>query len=116
MVPGIVVSVFCLRHHSLSIRAISASLTSSRSARILEGQIIINGRSNLFFYARNKQPNNRSSMADDQAPRPEKRSALVLYASETGNAQEVAEELGDLAERLHFVTLVSEMNNFKPVG
>lgn len=55
-------------------------------------------------------------MTDDQAPRPEKRSALVLYASETGNAQEVAEELGDLAERLHFVTQVSEMNNFKPVG
>ena len=55
-------------------------------------------------------------MADDQAPRPEKRSVLVLYASETGNAQEVAEELGDLAERLHFMTLVSEMNNFKPVG
>ena len=70
----------------------------------------------FFFYVRNKQPNNSSSMADDQAPRPEKRSVLVLYASETGNAQEVAEELGDLAERLHFVTLVSEMNNFKPVG
>lgn len=53
-------------------------------------------------------------MSEDPVPGPTKRSVLVLYASETGNAQEVAEELGDLAERLHFVTLVSEMNNFKP--
>lgn len=55
-------------------------------------------------------------MSADPASGPQKRSALVLYASETGNAQDVAEELGDLAERLHFVTQVSEMNNFKPVA
>lgn len=55
-------------------------------------------------------------MSEDPVPGPTKRSVLVLYASETGNAQEVAEELGDLAERLHFVTQVSEMNNFKPVS
>ncbi|KAL2219899.1 putative NADPH-dependent FMN/FAD containing oxidoreductase [Thermoascus aurantiacus ATCC 26904] len=41
------------------------------------------------------------------------RSAIVLYGSETGNAQEVAEELGRMAERLHFVTHVSEMNAVK---
>ncbi|KAJ5099827.1 Oxidoreductase FAD/NAD(P)-binding [Penicillium argentinense] len=39
------------------------------------------------------------------------RSALILYGSETGNAQEVAEELGSLAERLRFVTHVSELNH-----
>lgn len=54
-------------------------------------------------------------MSDGQTTGPGKRSVLVLYASETGNAQEVAEELGDLTERLHFVTQVSEMNSFKPV-
>lgn len=43
------------------------------------------------------------------------RSAIVLYGSETGNAQEVAEELGRMAERLHFVTHVSEMNAVKAV-
>lgn len=43
------------------------------------------------------------------------RSALVLYGSETGNAQEVAEELGALAERLHFATHVSELNQSSPV-
>ncbi|GES58001.1 NADPH-dependent FMN/FAD containing oxidoreductase [Aspergillus terreus] len=50
-------------------------------------------------------------MADSQAPGLQKRSALVLYGSETGNAQEVAEELGALAERLRFVTHVSEMDH-----
>ncbi|KAF1997070.1 sulfite reductase flavo protein alpha-component [Amniculicola lignicola CBS 123094] len=38
------------------------------------------------------------------------RRALVLYGSETGNAQDVAEELGRLAERLRFDTEVAELN------
>ena len=38
------------------------------------------------------------------------RSALVLYGSQTGNSQDVAEQLGRVAERLHFVTRVSEMD------
>lgn len=54
-------------------------------------------------------------MADTQAPGLRKRSALVLYGSETGNAQEVAEELGALAERLRFVTHVSEMDHARLV-
>lgn len=39
------------------------------------------------------------------------RTALILYGSETGNAQDVAEELGRLVERLHFLTRVSDMNS-----
>lgn len=35
------------------------------------------------------------------------RSALVAYGSETGNAQDIAEELGRIAERLRFWTRVS---------
>ena len=38
------------------------------------------------------------------------RKALILYGSETGNSQDVAEELGRMAERLHFITRVSEMD------
>ncbi|KAI9924480.1 hypothetical protein ASPWEDRAFT_125277 [Aspergillus wentii DTO 134E9] len=53
-------------------------------------------------------------MSESQAQTPQKRSALVLYGSETGNSQEVAEELGALVERLHFVTHVAELNSFKP--
>ncbi|PYH98996.1 hypothetical protein BO71DRAFT_446863 [Aspergillus ellipticus CBS 707.79] len=45
---------------------------------------------------------------------PERRSALVLYGSETGNSQELAEELGQLVERLHFRTHVAELNHYKP--
>jgi sulfite reductase alpha subunit-like flavoprotein len=44
------------------------------------------------------------------------RTALVLYGSETGNSQDVAEELGRLVERLHFVTRVSEMDLVEIVG
>jgi flavodoxin len=45
-------------------------------------------------------------MADAQTLR----RALVLYGSETGNAQDVAEEMGRLAERLRFDTEVAELN------
>ncbi|KAL1605156.1 NAPDH-dependent diflavin reductase [Paraconiothyrium brasiliense] len=38
------------------------------------------------------------------------RRALVVYGSETGNAQDVAEELGRIAERLRFDTEVAELN------
>ncbi|CBF86443.1 NAPDH-dependent diflavin reductase [Aspergillus nidulans FGSC A4] len=47
-------------------------------------------------------------------PGPPGRSALVVYGSETGNAQDVAEEVGALAERLHFTTQISELNHVKP--
>lgn len=52
---------------------------------------------------------------DTQSP-DHTRSALILYGSETGNAQEVAEELGALAERLRFATHVSELNHSEPVS
>jgi sulfite reductase alpha subunit-like flavoprotein len=41
---------------------------------------------------------------------PSRRRALVLYGSETGNAQDVAEELGRIAERLRFDTDVAGLN------
>ncbi|KAJ5575815.1 hypothetical protein N7535_002741 [Penicillium sp. DV-2018c] len=54
-------------------------------------------------------------MASTQVLRPiQRRSILILYGSETGNAQEVAEELGALTERLHFATHVFELNQCKP--
>lgn len=43
------------------------------------------------------------------------RTALVLYGSETGNAQDVAEELGRLAERLRFSALVVDLNSIDVV-
>lgn len=39
------------------------------------------------------------------------RRALVVYGSETGNAQDVAEELGRLAVRLRFDTEVAELDS-----
>ncbi|KAI9167151.1 NADPH-dependent diflavin oxidoreductase 1 [Paramyrothecium foliicola] len=38
------------------------------------------------------------------------RSVLVVYGSETGNAQDLAEELGRLCQRLHFRTDVDELD------
>ncbi|QSS65851.1 electron transfer flavoprotein beta-subunit [Histoplasma capsulatum] len=42
------------------------------------------------------------------------RTAIILYGSETGNSQDVAEELGHLAERLHFLAHVCELNAILP--
>ena len=39
------------------------------------------------------------------------RTALVLYGSETGNSQDVAEEMARLTERLRFNTQVFELNS-----
>lgn len=38
------------------------------------------------------------------------RTVLVLYGSETGNAQDMAEELGNLFRRLRFHAAVHELN------
>jgi sulfite reductase alpha subunit-like flavoprotein len=43
------------------------------------------------------------------------RSMAVLYGSEAGSAEDIAVELGDMAERLHFQTTVDEMDSFKLV-
>jgi len=44
------------------------------------------------------------------------RTALILYGSETGNAQDVANELGRLTERLHFLTRVSDLDSIDIVS
>lgn len=44
------------------------------------------------------------------------RSVAILYGTETGNSEDIAYDLGDMAERLHFQTTVDEMNSFTLVG
>lgn len=46
---------------------------------------------------------------------PDWRVVLVAYASETGNSQDVAEELGGLAERLHFRVRLCELDAVQAV-
>lgn len=41
----------------------------------------------------------------------EDRSMLVLYGTETGKSQEIAQEIGRAAEGLRFQTQVEEMND-----
>lgn len=43
------------------------------------------------------------------------RRMAILYGTETGNSEDIAHELGDMAERLHFQTAVDEMNSFSLV-
>jgi flavodoxin len=43
------------------------------------------------------------------------RRALILYGSETGNAHDIAQELERLCERLHFTTLLYDLNSIKIV-
>ena len=45
----------------------------------------------------------------------EGRDMIILYGSETGNSEEIAMELAKMAERLHFNTVVDEMDGFKLV-
>lgn len=45
----------------------------------------------------------------------EERSALVLYGSSTGCAQDVAEDIGRLCERLQFSTHVAELDSISLV-
>jgi flavodoxin len=44
------------------------------------------------------------------------RSALVLFGSETGNAQDAAEEVGNICERLRFATHLYELNSIDIVS
>jgi sulfite reductase alpha subunit-like flavoprotein len=44
------------------------------------------------------------------------RRILVIYGSETGNAEDVAVSLGKMSERLHFAVSVDEMNDVSLVG
>jgi sulfite reductase alpha subunit-like flavoprotein len=44
-------------------------------------------------------------------PKMQARTALILYGSETGNSQDVAEEVGRLAERLRFDTTVLDLDS-----
>ncbi|KAK3991334.1 NADPH-dependent diflavin oxidoreductase 1 [Cladorrhinum sp. PSN332] len=41
------------------------------------------------------------------------RSLIVLYGSEMGNSQDIAIDLGQMAQRLHFQTTVDDMDGFK---
>ena len=54
-------------------------------------------------------------MTDSSKGQWHNRNALILYGSETGNSQDAAEELGRIAERLHFVTRVKEMDRVEIV-
>ena len=40
----------------------------------------------------------------------QERTVLVLYGSETGNAQDMAEEVGKVCQRLHFHVDVEELD------
>lgn len=46
----------------------------------------------------------------------EDRRLLVLYGSQTGTAQAVAERIGREGKRLHFDTVVSSMDNYQPIS
>ncbi|EEP79454.1 conserved hypothetical protein [Uncinocarpus reesii 1704] len=66
----------------------------------------------IVFAGKPKGPRGQSAeMAYSENGNP--RTALVIYASETGNSQEIAEELGRLTERLHFHTYISELDAVK---
>lgn len=54
-------------------------------------------------------------MSQTISGQPHDRFALILYGSETGNSHDVAGRLGQITERLHFKTIVTEMDDFAEV-
>jgi sulfite reductase alpha subunit-like flavoprotein len=63
-----------------------------------------------YYYFIHVSCHKQLDMEENREGQRHDRTALVLYGSETGNSHEVAEELGRVAERLHFVTQVCEMD------
>ncbi|KAI0387795.1 riboflavin synthase domain-like protein [Hypomontagnella monticulosa] len=55
--------------------------------------------------------NHDHATGGNEVTQPESRRMLILYGSETGNGQDLAGDLEQLAERLHFKTVVCEMND-----
>ena len=62
-----------------------------------------------------RQPINGKAVAEMAGESHDSRIILVAYASETGNSQDVAEELGGVAERLHFRVRVCELDTVDAV-
>ena len=55
--------------------------------------------------------NNHHDVEAEEDPR----SITILYATETGNAQDVAEQLARLCRRLHFAVHVSSLEDYSAV-
>lgn len=58
----------------------------------------------------------RTNQSTQEGRGMENRSLLVLYGSETGHSQEIAEEIGETAERLRFQTSVEPMDDVSLVS
>ena len=56
------------------------------------------------------------SYRNEDDARLDNRCILIAFGSETGNSQDSAEDLGRLAERLHFKTWIYEMNDIELVS
>jgi sulfite reductase alpha subunit-like flavoprotein len=52
----------------------------------------------------------------DESWSPPGRTILILYGSETGNSQEIAEDLDKCVQRLHFESRLAEMDSVQLVG
>ncbi|KAI1153213.1 riboflavin synthase domain-like protein [Nemania diffusa] len=53
----------------------------------------------------------QNSASSDEVPTLDCRKMLILYGSETGNSEESASDVERMARRLHFQTLLEEMND-----
>lgn len=57
----------------------------------------------------------QNSASSDEVPTLDCRKMLILYGSETGNSEESASDVERMARRLHFQTLLEEMNDVQLV-
>jgi len=52
----------------------------------------------------------------NESESPPNRTILILYGSETGNSQEIAEDLDKCVQRLHFESRLAEMDSVQLVS
>jgi sulfite reductase alpha subunit-like flavoprotein len=57
----------------------------------------------------------QNSTHSDDVTTLDRRKMLILYGSETGNSEESASDVERMARRLHFQTLIEEMNDVELV-
>ncbi|KAK4502826.1 hypothetical protein PRZ48_006252 [Zasmidium cellare] len=67
----------------------------------------------MLLVTANKQTAINGKGRPEPAKEPIPRTALILYGSETGNAQDVAEEIGRMTERLRFETTVLDLDSIQ---
>ena len=69
-----------------------------------------------YFAGSMLQKAEKEKLLSSISPMMARRTIAILYGTETGNSEEIADELAKMVQRLHFDAVVEEMNAFTLVS